>query len=136
MGCKFMQCKIEKKFGVIKIDSWCTLDMVLDQGYYILKACNHNLEPCLNFTERETPRRYISKSDRYLVLERQHWCCNMCGIHLKYSKNHSYGDIVAHIDHIHPFSQWETYNGDINELKNLEALCPDCNLKKHAKGGF
>jgi 5-methylcytosine-specific restriction endonuclease McrA len=86
--------------------------------------------------EREKPTRNISKSVRYEVLDQQHWRCNICGKHLKYSENHSYGDVVAHIDHIHPFSQWKTYNGDINELSNLQALCPDCNMKKHSKDGF
>lgn len=85
---------------------------------------------------QEPPTRYISRSTRYEVLDRQHWRCNICGIHLKYSESHSYGEVVAHIDHIHPFSQWKTYDGYINELSNLEALCPDCNFKKHSKGGF
>jgi len=85
---------------------------------------------------KNNPIRYISKSIRYEVLKRQKWCCNICGKHLKYSDKHSYGDVVAHIDHIIPFSQWETYDGYINELSNLEALCPDCNMKKHSKNGF
>jgi rubredoxin len=87
--------------------------------------------------EKDKPTRNISKAVRYEVLDRQHWRCNICGKHLKYSENHVYGDVVAHIDHIHPFSQWESYDGDdINEPSNLEALCPDCNMKKHSKDGF
>lgn len=80
---------------------------------------------------RFKPTRYISKGIRYEVLKRQEWRCNNCGKHLKYSKYHKFGEDVAHIDHIHPYSDWETYNGNINELSNLQALCGECNSKKY-----
>jgi 5-methylcytosine-specific restriction endonuclease McrA len=118
--------------------------MLYQEDKVIMFYCNYldNLESCPNYRKsdyvyhKEIPSRYISKSTRYEILKRQKWCCNICGIHLKYSENHSYGDVVAHIDHIHPFSQWESYDGDINEPSNLEALCPECNMKKYSKNGF
>jgi len=80
------------------------------------------------------PIRYISKGLRFEVLKRQGWKCNICGVHLKYSKKHQLGEKVAHMDHVHPFSHWRTYEGvDINESSNLQALCPECNLKKNKK---
>lgn len=86
------------------------------------------------YYKRNKPSRYISKGDRYRVLKRQRWRCNFCDKPLKYSNNHKFGDEVAHIDHIHPFNEWESYNGrNINELSNLQALCPECNLKKKKK---
>ena len=75
--------------------------------------------------------RYISRKTRYIVLNRQHWYCNICGCKLKYSNNNDYPGEVAHIDHIFPWSKREEYNGDINELSNLQALCPKCNMGKH-----
>ena len=77
--------------------------------------------------------RYISKTIRYEVLKRQKFLCNNCGEHLKYSKKHKYGNVVAHIDHIHPFSEWESYDGYVNEINNLQALCRKCNLEKRNK---
>lgn len=87
---------------------------------------NHNIS-------YEEPTRYISKYDRYKVLSRQKWLCNFCHKRLKYDTNKNCLGEVAHIDHIHPFSKRDTYiNGitNINELSNLQALCPECNFKK------
>lgn len=80
-------------------------------------------------------KRVISNRDRYEVLNRQHWKCNICGCRLMFSEKNGFeGCKVAHMDHIHPFSKRETYNGrDINEISNLQALCPDCNTKKSKK---
>lgn len=80
--------------------------------------------------------RRITREDRYSVLKRQFWRCNICGKKLKYCKNNPWEAEVAHIDHIHPFTKSDSYpNGalNINELSNLQALCPDCNLKKSKK---
>jgi len=140
MDCKFYQGVRRNINNTIVIDGWCILGFKLEGDNYILKACKHNSEPCKNYTEEdriETPARYISKSVRYEVLNRQHWCCNICACKLKYSMSHiDFDGKVAHIDHIHPFSMWETYKGDINEVSNLQALCPECNMKKHSKEGF
>jgi hypothetical protein len=80
--------------------------------------------------------RVISRQSRYDVLKRQKWNCNQCGCKLKFSKNNTWIGEVAHIDHIHPFTKKGSYpNGfwNINEPSNLQALCPDCNLKKGKK---
>jgi hypothetical protein len=80
--------------------------------------------------------RLITAEQRYNVLKRQKWKCNICGEKLKYNSNSDWEGKVAHIDHIHPFSKRASYpNGEanINELSNLQALCPDCNLKKRDK---
>jgi len=80
--------------------------------------------------------RNISKEERFFVLKKQNWKCNICGCKLKYSKDNDWIGEVAHIDHIHPFSKRETYvNGsdNINEYSNLQALCPSCNLFKSKK---
>ena len=77
--------------------------------------------------------RYISRTSRYEVLKRQKWRCNICGCKLRYSHSSSYGGEVAHIDHIIPYSERDNYPGDINELVNLQALCPSCNLSKGKK---
>ena len=82
------------------------------------------------------PPRIIDKKTRYEVLKRQKWICNMCGEKLKYGKNSAWVGEVAHIDHIHPYSERYSYpNGpeNINELENLQALCPKCNLSKNKK---
>lgn len=79
------------------------------------------------------PTRYISRQKRYEVLKRQKWCCNICGVSLKFSKKSGWDGKIAHIDHIHPFSKWDSYVGDINESSNLQGLCSDCNMKKSKK---
>ena len=80
--------------------------------------------------------RIITTQQRYEVLKRQKWRCNQCAAKLKYNKESSWEGEVAHIDHIYPYSKRYTYqNGsqNINESSNLQALCPDCNLKKSKK---
>lgn len=62
--------------------------------------------------------------------------CNICSIRLKYDSRKSFGGETAHIDHIHPFSKRDSYpkgKEKINELSNLQALCPSCNLDKSNK---
>jgi len=78
-----------------------------------------------------SPDRIIPQQSRYEVLKRQRWKCNYCNVRLKYGGNSEREGQVAHIDHIHPFSEWQTYKGfDINEESNLQALCQNCNLTK------
>lgn len=54
------------------------------------------------------------------ILKMQKHKCGYCKISLKRLK--------WHIDHITPLSK-----GGPNERSNLQILCPDCNLSKHAK---
>lgn len=82
------------------------------------------------------PPRIITPQQRYEVLKRQSWKCNFCHADLKYSKRNNWEVEVAHIDHIHPYSDAINYkNGimNINETNNLQALCPKCNLTKGKK---
>lgn len=84
----------------------------------------------------EKEKRYISKEKRYAILKRQKWKCNQCFTTLKYSIESNWKGEIAHIDHIHPYSKRQTYpNGvnNINELSNLQALCPKCNKEKSNK---
>jgi len=84
----------------------------------------------------ERDSRYIPKEKRYNILKKQRWRCNQCNCVLKYDCNSTWEGEVAHIDHIHPYSKRETYpNGasSINEMSNLQALCPKCNLSKGKK---
>ena len=78
--------------------------------------------------------RVISKDMRYKILKEQHWKCNNCHCTLKFNRYSEWGECVAEIDHIHPFADMNNYpNGaiNINERKNLQALCPKCNKTKH-----
>ncbi len=80
--------------------------------------------------------RKITRQDRYEVLKRQKWRCNICGGILRFNIDSQWSGEVAHIDHIHPNTERLTYpNGEenINELENLQGLCPKCNLGKSNK---
>lgn len=82
------------------------------------------------------PKRIINKEQRYKIIKRQFWKCNICFTTLKMSKHSGWQGEIAHIDHIHPFSErWDYPNGIncINEDSNLQALCPSCNLRKNNK---
>jgi len=90
----------------------------------------------INYYPKKENYRNITKKQRYEVLKRQDWKCNICGIKLKYGINSPWEGEIAHIDHIFPYSRRKEYfNGkiNINELSNLQALCPKCNLKKGDK---
>jgi len=80
--------------------------------------------------------RIVTRDDRYNVMKRQKWRCNFCSVSLKFNKHSPWKGEIAHIDHIHPFSKKESYiNGaiNINEIANLQALCPKCNISKKDK---
>jgi hypothetical protein len=79
------------------------------------------------------PPRVIDRAMRYEVLKRQKWRCNNCGEILKYRKRSKWDGKIAHIDHIHPYAERSSYrhgSTKINELSNLQALCPECNRSK------
>lgn len=81
-------------------------------------------------------QRIITREKRFAILKRQKWRCNNCNRQLKYNLESEWQGEVAHIDHIYPFSDRLNYfNGceNINELANLQALCPNCNLTKHKR---
>lgn len=98
--------------------------------HFICKKCNNEIDII------EDATRIITREKRYIILKRQGWHCNNCGIKLKYSADSSFQGEVAHIDHIHPFSKRETYlhfPWNINEESNLQALCEKCNRAKWSK---
>lgn len=61
--------------------------------------------------------RYIPKSDRVTVLNKDKYKCVFCG--------RSSQQIELQIDHIKPFSK-----GGSNDINNLQTLCIDCNQGK------
>ena len=73
-------------------------------------------------------RKYISQYIRFKVLKRQNFRCP-CGQKLKFKKSQEllYEDNaeVGHVDHIVPLAR-----GGSNDITNLQALCPKCNLSK------
>lgn len=132
-------CECKKPYKIrISDEKWIQDEMNLN----MIRCCNcggkwgilnldTNIIVSYNDKHKSKPTRYISKQVRYVILKRQNWRCNSCGKHLKYSNHHKFGEDVAHIDHIHPFADWQTYDGDINEINNLQALCGECNSKKY-----
>jgi len=110
-----------------------------DDSKYLLKLNNYNVDPLFSLSKEvyltniNSEGRYITMNTRYRVMKRQHYRCNICHIKLKIKENSQFGDVIAHINHIHPYSERKTYfNGEenINEERNLQALCPKCNLSK------
>ena len=134
-----------KKFNdnIKEFGGWTTKDILIwliDEGWWILKdiKSDHLAERLIEEPIEKTNEiaRIIPRSFRYEVLRRQKWRCNFCNDSLKFNKNSSWKGETAHIDHIHPFSKRDSYpNGilNINELSNLQALCPKCNINKKDK---
>ncbi len=67
-----------------------------------------------------TRSRYIPKSVRVSVLNRDNYKCVFCG---RSSKK-----VELEVDHIVPFSK-----GGSNDISNLQTLCFDCNRGKGAR---
>lgn len=61
----------------------------------------------------------ITQKSLIKLLEHQKYKCNICKISIKHKK---------HLDHIMPLSKWWKHT-----IFNIQYLCPQCNLKKHAK---
>jgi len=81
-------------------------------------------------------KRLVTVRERYEVLKRQKWRCNICNVGLRFSKKSKWKGEIAHIDYIPPYSKRKSYlNGEerINEIENLQALCPNCNFRKGSK---
>lgn len=65
--------------------------------------------------------RSIPPKLRERLLARADFSCALCGADLRLTGHH--------IDHIQPFAR-----GGLTEETNLQALCPECNLRKGAAG--
>ena len=66
------------------------------------------------------PKRNVSRSKRFDVLNRDKFRCTYCGLTAK--------ETELHVDHIKAVSK-----GGSSEMDNLITACIDCNLGKHAK---
>ena len=74
-------------------------------------------------------RRRIRMSDKYAVLERDDYTCQICGISRDYldSLCPGLGDyLLLEVDHIRSVSQ----GGSGRDIDNLQCLCWRCNRKK------
>lgn len=80
-------------------------------------------------------RKMPNKTDRFKIMQSQNWRCNKCGVMIAFSKvwAEKYNISEGNIDHIHPFAERDSYEGDINSIENFQALCFDCNMKKGKK---
>ena len=115
-----------------------TFQIVPDGFGYALVCtkCGYSYKIKLYFDKNEEVSRYIRQEDRFKVLKRQKWKCNSCATQLKFNSNSKWNGEIAHIDHIHPYSKRESYprgKDNINELTNLQALCPKCNKEKYTR---
>ena len=123
-------CFLTTHNGLIKeFGGWKTEDII----YWL---ANNNMDETYEEPIDEEVYRVITQKMRYEVLKRQKWRCNSCNQMLKYNVESEWSGKVGHIDHIFPYSKRKDYpNGEknINELSNLQALCPTCNLKKGDK---
>lgn len=62
-------------------------------------------------------------ADVFAIFDSQRGKCASCPLKLKKSGKNKF-----HVDHIMPLAK-----GGSNDKYNLQLLCPDCNLRKHAK---
>jgi len=86
-------------------------------GKYICFFCNKTTFYRKYQNAAKRRREAIPESTRLSIMARAGYCCEHCG-----------SDQHLHIDHIVPFSK-----GGSNDIKNLQLLCRDCNLRK---GGY
>jgi hypothetical protein len=105
-----------KALQALKAHSCKNLDELIDKMY---EELNTLWNPMLNptFSSRTTKnenKRYISKSDKSTIWERDKGKCQNCG-----------STYAIQIDHIQPFS-----HGGKTNLGNLRLLCRNCNQSK------
>jgi|GEM_PF-2402108 len=67
---------------------------------------------------RQPERQAVSKKARFEVMQRDGFCCRLCG-------RGKVEGVTLHLDHRIPISR-----GGTNDLSNLQTLCEDCNQGK------
>lgn len=83
-------------------------------GKYECLFCNKTTIHRSHQNPAKRRREAITESVRVAIMSRAGQCCEICG-----------SDQNLHIDHVVPFSK-----GGSNDMKNLQLLCRDCNLRK------
>lgn len=89
----------------------------------------HNLRRQAWLDRDVADRRRIRLSDKQLVLERDNYTCQICGISKDFLDNYcdGLGDyLLLEVDHIKSVSQ----GGTGSDIDNLQCLCWRCNRKK------
>lgn len=79
--------------------------------------------------------RFIPAHARFLILKRQKWRCSACGCPLKFSAKSKWDGENAEFAHVFPYARRAEYQRGpayINELSNLEALCPKHVLERRS----
>lgn len=89
----------------------------------------HDLRRQASLDRDVADRRRIRLSDKQLVLERDNYTCQICGISKDFLDNYcdGLGDyLLLEVDHIKSVSQ----GGTGSDIDNLQCLCWRCNRKK------
>lgn len=86
----------------------------LTSAKYQCSFCNKTTIHRSHQDPKKRRREAITESVRVAVMTRAGQCCEICGSNQN-----------LHIDHVVPFSK-----GGSNDMKNLQLLCRDCNLRK------
>lgn len=98
-----------------------------------VKTCNEKIMSWIEQKLSKEGTQYISRPIRYEILKAAHGKCQLCGISSEISP--------IDVDHIVPQSRADK-NGnvklhdeiiDVNDIKNLQALCFSCNRSKNNK---
>jgi len=128
---------MEIKYYIITEELMKALENKYPNAYFSIINDTNTIIKNLSFQKKMAySSRVIDRDTRYQVIKRQNWKCNQCGTALKWKNNSKWEGEVAHIDHIFPYSKRNEYPRgieNINELANLQALCPKCNLTKSKK---
>ena len=83
-----------------------------------IQELDHRKKVC---KERERERSLVTNSVRYNIMQRDGFCCVLCGASKK-------DGVKLHVDHIVPIAK-----GGKSTMNNLRTLCDRCNLGKRDK---
>lgn len=128
----FEDIKLDSEFGFIIF----ALALILVAVLLVLmvvgfryKWQQHNFRRQAWLDRDVADRRRIRLSDKQLVLERDNYTCQICGISKDFLDNYcdGLGDyLLLEVDHIKSVSQ----GGTGSDIDNLQCLCWRCNRKK------